>query len=1335
MAIKFLTSTNTFPEVQIKDLAVGATPAEPKLVFYENALVSGGISTIGGALVFEASSGIERARILSTGEFGIGTETPSEKLTVSGNILISDTGNDKYFGSNVNLILNADADENSGTSARNIIFQNRGSEKMRIDADGNVGIGTSSPSTRLEVAASATTSVDIAHFSNSNDVVKIKHALDGLGSGITSIFDASNNEDIRLSAQSNSWFNAGNVGIGTTSPGAKLDVDGVTHLQGDTFTDKLKPYTGQQLTLLAGNLNTLFIDGAVGIGTTSPTAPLHFGKTVYGAPSSENFFRVKFFDNGGIMNDVGIGQPTAGAIGWNILPNNTGYYEWNSGTRGRIMNLDYLGKLTLDDYDGTNQTGTPTYLLGTDASGNVVKTLSTPGGDPGPYLPLAGGTMTAGAVVNFLASSGSTDDRLKFGTSGQMQLFHDGSDGYIINSLGDVRMDVNTFRVRSSNGTETMIKATQNDKVELYYNDGLRIQTESFGASVYNTAGASSQAVLRVGGSESNQGSKIELAETLASDVMTFGFSLEQTGNGTNELLIKRHNNSATGVQVITLSRIDNNVSMSGGLSLALKATSSSTLAADSGTTLTTKNYVDAAVPSGGPFLPLDAGSTKKLTDTLYIQGTNSTGAESVLLRGVSSNDGDFLGSIRTANVGAYSQEMRFYTSDANGTTNENLVLTLKADKNASFVNSVLVNGTSSTFNTGNSGSLITNDSNGYVRISMTSASAQLGLFRISDGGLYIGGSSSGFRIFNTSFAEKFKVELNGDVTAQGTISATQFRPTNIVTNKIVKFNGASLDDSTMSDDGTNVSMLGNLTVGAAGGTAGKITGLLTAQITGDLDATNKKYVDDQITGGASYLGVWDPDVSLNSGFGNPSLSGGAADTGDYYVCSADGTATPNGTGVEPNSWNTGDWVIWNADLGASGLWQKIDNTTVLSGNGTAGKIPLWTNDETIGDSVVSQPNTTTVQLNNADLKIVNDLQTGGNGKARIKFSEDVSNDSMDIYYDGDGQTGDANYTSIFSHKSGVGDVLVAQYGGNVGIGTTTPELPLEVNGSILVDVFASTQTEEGIFFRPGFTASNKYNISILAFAHESVPSFNDGLSINGYDGISFCTGSNTRNERMRITFGGNVGIGTTNPGSKFVVADGMDGSNNQTGLEFIPQDSNNRNIIFSYDRSSSAYKQLNFDASDFRFNPDGSTKMVILNNGNVGIGITSPVYKLDVATAGGISAGGKITYSKSAGTLSTTGYAVAGLTTGANGQSAGFIFTCFGGNGYQRIVYSCINSGGTWVADKDIDEGRNIYDVAASAASGATITFTFRARSSTQSFTPRVTVEAFGNSINSTYA
>ena len=138
-------------------------------------------------------------------------------------------------------------------------------------------------------------------------------------------------------------------------------------------------------------------------------------------------------------------------------------------------------------------------------------------------------------------------------------------------------------------------------------------------------------------------------------------------------------------------------------------------------------------------------------------------------------------------------------------------------------------------------------------------------------------------------------------------------------------------------------------------------------------------------------------------------------------------------------------------------------------------------------------------------------------------------------------------------------------------------------------------------------------------------------------------------------------------------------------------------------------------------------------SSNQVGIGTTSPTYKLSVS--GGIEAGGLVTYSKSAGSLDTTGYAVAGLTTGYNGNSAGFTFTCFGNTGgYQKVVYSCYNGAGTWYSKKVIDEGTNDFDVEASA-NGSTITFTFKSTSGTKNYTPRVTIEATGHSINSTYA
>jgi hypothetical protein len=100
--------------------------------------------------------------------------------------------------------------------------------------------------------------------------------------------------------------------------------------------------------------------------------------------------------------------------------------------------------------------------------------------------------------------------------------------------------------------------------------------------------------------------------------------------------------------------------------------------------------------------------------------------------------------------------------------------------------------------------------------------------------------------------------------------------------------------------------------------------------------------------------------------------------------------------------------------------------------------------------------------------------------------------------------------------------ILLNPLGGNVGIGTTTDNgggQKLQVNGSVLINAF-DAGNETGIFFRSGAASSFKYNLSILAYDHDSGGSA-DGISINGFDGVSICTGANTRQERMRITSGG----------------------------------------------------------------------------------------------------------------------------------------------------------------------------------------------------------------------
>ncbi|MFS4454817.1 hypothetical protein [Maribacter sp. 2304DJ31-5] len=115
--------------------------------------------------------------------------------------------------------------------------------------------------------------------------------------------------------------------------------------------------------------------------------------------------------------------------------------------------------------------------------------------------------------------------------------------------------------------------------------------------------------------------------------------------------------------------------------------------------------------------------------------------------------------------------------------------------------------------------------------------------------------------------------------------------------------------------------------------------------------------------------------------------------------------------------------------------------------------------------------------------------------------------------------------------SSNVKTIFSANADGMVGINTSSPKEKFHVKGNILIDSY-SLGNDNGIFFRENFSSGNKYNMSILTYDHSNSGTSPDGLSFNAFDGLSFSTGSNNRNERMRIDKNGNVGIGTTNPGS-----------------------------------------------------------------------------------------------------------------------------------------------------------------------------------------------------------
>jgi len=112
-------------------------------------------------------------------------------------------------------------DTNTGISfpaADTIAFNEGGAEVMRINSSGNVGIGTSSPTSTLQVVgATGITTTDgtsTVRLLNSGSV-----GITGTSSNHPFIIQSNNAERVRVTA-------AGLVGIGTGTPGYSLDVAG-----------------------------------------------------------------------------------------------------------------------------------------------------------------------------------------------------------------------------------------------------------------------------------------------------------------------------------------------------------------------------------------------------------------------------------------------------------------------------------------------------------------------------------------------------------------------------------------------------------------------------------------------------------------------------------------------------------------------------------------------------------------------------------------------------------------------------------------------------------------------------------------------------------------------------------------------------------------------------------------------------------------------------------------------------------------------------------------------------------------------------------------------------
>ena len=241
-----------------------------------------------GAMSVDVDSG-RAFTINGLGNVGIGTNSPSEKLTLQLN-----TQNQAFSGKNGTDYLWFLRNEAGAGARQSGRFQLMDTDVTTVNIEsasnrntyfnaGRVGIGTTSPTSRLHVNGSGATHGEYFRISNgTTQIYELQPSIYNVTNNGFGIYDVTDST-YRLVIDT-----SGQVGIGTTSPGSKLDVKGAsaTPANGNQILSITNTTGGTQLNLgtaensygwiearEGATLRNLLLNpngGNVGIGTTSP---------------------------------------------------------------------------------------------------------------------------------------------------------------------------------------------------------------------------------------------------------------------------------------------------------------------------------------------------------------------------------------------------------------------------------------------------------------------------------------------------------------------------------------------------------------------------------------------------------------------------------------------------------------------------------------------------------------------------------------------------------------------------------------------------------------------------------------------------------------------------------------------------------------------------------------------------------------------------------------------------------------------------------------------------------------------------------------------------------
>jgi hypothetical protein len=436
-------------------------------------------------------------------------------------------------------------------------------------------------------------------------------------------------------------------------------------------------------------------------------------------------------------------------------------------------------------------------------------------------------------------------------------------------------------------------------------------------------------------------------------------------------------------------------------------------------------------------------------------------------------------------------------------------------------------------------------------------------------------------------------------------------------------------------------------------------------------DATNSSEV---FSGTAAELKVGS--LTIGSGGSLSIESGGSVSnlssllTTSSALSSLSNVATTTPSTNQALAWNGSAWApggsisvsyLVNNLSSGSGIWFDYANTMRFITNNTEkmiikpdGKVGIGTTSpqaklDVVGSAVFKSVDAT----NTGGILLMPDDQgstTNGNSSGRIFFNEtqnSMNNYGFSLGFNGGDDDDILNWKAdtfnINCHDNSVDGLTVLtilRSNGNVGIGTTSPKCALEVHGGSgsndEVLILSNKKDEDASEYHSIFTlGGHHYDVYYNSTIQDGKSTSNGSdFHINYYSGgdVSLCGNGN-----------GKVGIGTTSPDAILhlkstgdvvlkLEADSDNSGENDNPMIHMTQDGNLSDFYIGMNGDAGGAFTGALDnvaylssAVYLQFATNGASRMTILQNGNVGIGTTSPSYALEIngTTSIGPSGGG----------------------------------------------------------------------------------------------------------------